>query len=210
MSKFSSVAKGRRARRPVPFPLSGARWSAAKAGWEGETVTVDVRPLTVAENLECVTAAATRARAAGIADPGDGDEVYDVALQIERLLRAVLDHDSPPDAPAPFFESYDEVVSAETLQREHIAYLAEQVELFQQDCSPRELTLTASQMEPAIVRAAEGDARDFLGWSPAMRWSFMRFTAALALTSLRASSPSGSGSATRPPSPPPAAPAPST
>lgn len=204
MATFGSVSRGRRARKPVPFPLSGARWSAAKSDWDGETVTVDVRPLTVAESMEAVSAAAARARSQGVHDPGPGDEIYDVALEVETLLRGVVDHEAAEDArdPARFFESYEQVAEDDGIQREHIAYLYEQQQIWQQECSPRELSMPVEQMEAAIVRAAAGDARDFLGWSPAMRWSFTRFTAALALTSLTGRSRSGSPSApTSPPAP---------
>lgn len=157
---------------------------------------VDLRPLTVAEHLECVSAAAARARAAGIMDPGDGDEIYDVALQIETILRATVDHDAPADAkePARFFESYEQIAEDEGIQREHIAYLHEQQALWQAECSPRASVMPAEAVEAEIVRAASGDARAFLAWSPALRWSFLRSTAVLALSSLTGRSPSGSPS----------------
>lgn len=209
MSTFASIAKGHRSRRAVAFPLFGAKWDGESGSWGGETTLVDVRVLTPADELAAISAAAKRARDAGVVEPGDGDAIYDYALMVEKLVRACVDHDSPEDAPAPFFDSFEQVASDEAITREHVAYLAEQQELWQYECSPRASTMAPAAFEAAVVRAAEGDVRDFLGWSLAMRWSFVRSTALLALPSLPGRSPSGSPSAPKSTSPasPPGSPA---
>lgn len=206
MATFAAISKGHRARRPVAFPVSGAKWSTERADWDGETVTVDLRPLRVTDELEAVAAATARAKKLGISDPGDGDPVYDYALEVERLLRGVVDHDSPTDAPVPFFESFEQIAEDEAIQKDHVAYLSEQLTLWQAECSPRASTMNAADFSGAVLRAAGGDARDFLGWSPALRWSFLRSTAVLASSSLLGSLPSGSPSDPTPSPAPPASP----
>lgn len=197
MAGFRDIQRGRRARKTIPFPLDNAKWK--DGAWSGNTTPVDVRVLTPGDDVDVYADAGRYARDRG-AEPRLGDPIYDYALQVHTLLRACIDTDSPADEPAPFFESFDQVMRDESISREHVAYLYEQQQRWQTECSPRQHTMTPAAFAESVLRLAGGDAADFLGMSPGMQLSFAR-SMAVRLASSRvdrsssgtASAPTGSG-----------------
>lgn len=180
MAKFSQILKGTRARHVVPFPISAAP---VTEGAERETVPVDVRVLSGIELATCLEKARERAAAKGITDPAQGEPIYDLALMVETLAVAVVDHESPEDAPAPFFDGGAEQILAD-VDSERISYLYAWHEMWQSMCSPRlEKLDEQAAFQKLIELTTRTDPGPFVEMLPATAWALLRFTGGLLLSS---------------------------
>lgn len=142
--KFRQIASGTRARKSLELPLiQGA-----------EAVHVDVRPLTTAEDIEALAKARAYAVEQGLPEPKEGQPVYDLAVMAFVLVLAAVDHDSPAEAPAPFF---DEVAQPLSLDRDALQLLYEAQVAWEEECSPRKKELTPGEYAGLVMRLAEGD-----------------------------------------------------
>lgn len=194
MPTFAEVRQGTRARKPATLVLS-----------TGQEVVVDLRVLTPLETIGVLAAAAAFARGRDM-PADDGSQVYDLAVQVHTLVVACLDHDSPADAPKPFFDSVDQVLASQVLPPDGIAHLFAVYEAHADSMALSPEQLTEAGMRQLIEATAEGDMLPFCKLRPGMQWSFVRFMALAQRTALRAKLPSTSGSANG--TPEPSAPAP--
>lgn len=192
MARFSSIARGTLARTPVTLTFGETR------------VMVDVRPLLVTEEIEALSLARAHARAKGLDQPKEGEPVYDLAVMAHVVTLAAIDHDSPADAPVPFFDSVDQALS---LDRDRLHLLYESQTEWQQQCSPRQTTMTPEEYAGLVFALAGGSegADPFFNRLPrALLVSCMRTMAAQLLSSPTPRSPSTSSTspsgASEPPS----------
>lgn len=170
----TDVTSGTRARRTVDLPIEGATANMLAGGWEGRTVPVDVRLLNPGEEAAILQHARAFAIARGVEGPGDGDPLYEMGKQVHRARLACVETASPPDAPVPFFGSEEAMLASSVITLEHIAYLSEFQETFQNLVSPRELALSGPAFLETVKRVAGGDMLPFLQMRPGTRWIFTR------------------------------------
>jgi hypothetical protein len=203
MPTFGQIAKGTRARPKPRGIVFRARINPATGEWEsdeGGTITaLDVRPINPIEHTTIVEKARAFAISKGVEAPKDGDELYEDAKILHTLVIACIDKDSPEKDPRPFFEGgFDQLHGTELLLPDHIGYLYEQQQLWQDQCSPRFTHQTPGQFMAAVVKAAGGDQSFFVGARPGMRWDFTRTLAAawLNLTTLKSRTSSDSSPST--------------
>lgn len=199
MATFGQIAKGTRARKTIQLGMGRARLNAATGEWEtdegGVIATLDIRPINPIEHTTIIEKARAFAISKGVADPKDNDELYDDAKVLYTLVIACLDKDSPEEAPRPFFEGgFEQLHGTEILLPDHIGYLYEQQQLWQDECSPRFTNQTPGQFMAAVVQSAGGNQSFFFGARPGMRWDFTRTLAAAYLNLMTLKSPSTSGS----------------
>ena len=162
MAKFQDIQKGTRARKPVVFPIESGPLldTESPLGAESDheapdTVTVDLRVLHGEEEAECLRRAHTSAVKAGVAEPKSGDPLYDFELMIQTLAIACIDHESSNNDPQPFFSSADEI--RKHLDRERIAYLFGQYEVWQDECSPQAAKISGDKLYEIILTAAKSE-----------------------------------------------------
>lgn len=180
MARFAQIVRGTLARTPVTLTFGEA------------SVVVDVRPLLVHEEIDALARARAHAQAKGLADPKEGEPVYDLAVMAHVAVLAAVDHDSPADAPVPFFDSVDQALS---LDRDRLHLLYESQTEWQQQCSPRKTTMTPEEYAGLVFALAGGSegADPFFNRLPrALLVSCMRTMAAQLLNSPTPSSPSTS------------------
>lgn len=181
MSTFARIIQGTRARKSVPFALAGH-----------DPVDVDVRPLTAAEELQALKQARSMATARGVDDPKEGEPMYDLCLMASVLLVGCIDHDSTATDPRPFFDNVEQVLS---LGRDHIVFLYEHHDAWQEQTSPRKKNLTTEEYMAVVMALAsreEGDLDPFVSWPRATLASCMRTMAQQLVNSLAAKSPATS------------------
>jgi hypothetical protein len=209
MPRFSDVAKGTRARKPVPFPIANTRCDLLadlpelaaqrardRAAWEkaaqagpapsvasDDQVMVDLRVLTGAEESQVLQKARDYAIERGIESPTNGEPIYEIAKMAETLALGVIDHDSPEAEPCPFFDGGAKQLLDE-VDGDRIAFLYARWEMWQGECSPRIGTLSGEQFYSQMVKVtvAEDDL-PFTQMEPITRWVFARTLAALLLNS---------------------------
>lgn len=189
MSKLSDIVKGRKARKTVPFPGTIAPAEGAPE------VVLDLVVLAGDEEADVFERARAYAKSKGVDAPKSGDPEYDLGIMVHTLLRACLDHDSPVEAPAPFFASAEQIL--EHLDRERIIYLHTLQQVWQSEISPSGAkALTEDRIWEFIVEAAEQEdpLRFFEKLPPASLGRLLHFTARRLLTALRSKSLSSSSS----------------
>jgi hypothetical protein len=195
MATFGSITRGPRARKRIVLPLQGATTNAETGAWEGDVVELDVCGLGPHDQTDVARSARAFAIAHGLEDPKDGDDLYDWGKTLYTLLATCLDKDSPADAPKPFFDGgFEQLHTTKLLLPEHIGYLYEQQQAWQDECAPGIKTMSQTQFLAAVVKVAGGDITFFANARPGMRWSFTHTLAALQLDSLTRKSPSTSPS----------------
>lgn len=196
MPTFGQLAKGARARKTIQLGISGAQINAETGAWEGGIIDeLDVRPLNPIERATVLEKARAFAIARGIADPKEDDELYEDAKVLHTLVLGCIDKDSPENDPKPYFEGgFEQLYGTELLLPDHIGYLYEQQQLWEDECSPRILNQTPQEYMAAVAATAAGDQSFFLGARPGMRWSFLHTTAARLVACLTPKSPSGTPS----------------
>lgn len=197
MASFGQIAKGTRARKRIQLPMGAAQFDPEIGTWGGgEIVDLDVRPINAVERSLVLERSRAFAKSKGVEDPTDGDELYDQARLLHTLAIACVDKDSPESDPKPFFDGgFEQLHTTELLTTDHIAYLFEQQQLWEDECSPRLKKQTPGQFMATILSIAGGDMSFFVGARPGMLWSFTRTLAALHANSLTPTSPSSSDSA---------------
>lgn len=199
MATFGTIARGPRARKRVKLPLPGATVNAETGELEGDVVELDVCGLNPIERSDVAARAREFAKARGVDDPRDEDELYEWGKVLHTLVLACVDKDSPEDAPAPFFDGgFEQLHKTTLIGPEHVAFLYEQQQLWQDECAPGQKTMSPEEFLAAVVKTAGGDMSFFVNARPGLRWSFTRTLAALHLSSLTDKSPSSSPSAPPP------------
>lgn len=197
MATFGQLAQGTRARKTIQLGFGLARINPGTGEWEadegGVIASLDVRPLNPIEHTTIIEKARAFAISKGVADPKDGDELYDDAKILHTLAIACLDS-AEKDAKPFFAGGFDELHGTEMLLPDHIGYLYEQQQLWQDQCSPRYTNQTPGQFMAAVVKAGGGDSSFFDGARPGMRWDFTRTLAAAFLNLQMLKSPGSSGS----------------
>lgn len=182
--RFRQIAQGTRARKSLELSLLQGT----------PPVTVDLRPLTSAEEIDALARARSLAVEKGLSDPKEGQPVYDLAVMAFVVLLAAVDHDSPKDAPVPFFDGVEQPLS---LDRDALQLLYEAQVVWQEECSPRQMELTTGQYAGLVMNLAEGDgsaADPFLRTLPrALLVNCMHIMAKQLLSSPAPKSPSSSG-----------------
>lgn len=168
MAKFSDIALGPLARRPVEFPLPS-----------GRIVKVDVVPLFGESEASVLKEARAFAQARGIADPKDGDELYELGRWIAVIVRGVIDPESPEDNLKPFFDGgAAQILDERTgLGREWIALLFEAQQAWQDELAPRPKAMNASEYLTAILATIQAPPRSelpFFKWRRVLQDSFLR------------------------------------
>lgn len=184
MGRFSAIARGTRATRPVVLSYGGV------------DVPLAVRPLTGAEEAEALAEGRAYAVGKGIAAPGPTDRLYEIGYMAATLVLGCVDADDPA---APFFASAAEVL--DNLDTDRIAYLYEQQQAWQDWCSPRPKNMDAGEFIALVLRLAEegagAEADDpLVTLRPSLRRSFARTLARQYMSRLTPSG--GSGSASEP------------
>lgn len=165
MAKFRDLEKGATARKPVTFMTL-----------TGKEAKAEFRIMSGADYEETVAAATARMRNVA----GTHDEIMlAFALDCETVARALIDPDSPPDKPEPFFENADEVRNA--LDRDRIFLLASEHRGFQESTSPLVREQTVEEFWKSVIEHSEAkpDAElPFEDWPRPTQRVFVRTMAA--------------------------------
>jgi hypothetical protein len=113
---------------------------------------------------------------------------------VHTLLLGCVDHDSPSNAPLPFFDSAEQILA--NLNRDQVTHLFAQHEHWQDECSPRAKDLTEDQFYAWLVGVAESESpSDFFDLlRPATLWRCTRTTVKLLAISRADKSPPGATS----------------
>lgn len=206
--KASALIKGRRAIKRVKLPLANAGHllgsqppELAAAQQEAgvstqEAPDVGIRALTGWEWSDVLTLAGDFATSRG-GKADDTDELYQLGKMAHALLHGCVDPDDPQHG-AFFDGGLDQILHSTDLGRDGIAYLYEQIELWQDLTAPQLLKMEATEVEGAIEELAgpeESSLRFFTELRPGTRWRFMRSMAFLLQSLLNSRSTSGGGSA---------------
>ncbi len=183
MGAFSTIAKGERARKRVTATTIA-----------GDEFACDLRPVMGEDDAVALQRSREFALARGVAEPKEGEPIYELAIAVETLALACVD---PDDASKPFFDGGSAQIRAH-LDRDRILYLYETLTTWQTSFSPREHgldwgTFVARVYDLATAGEADADA-PFVRLAPATRASFTRTLARLWWHSLGGKSPSGTDS----------------
>ena len=194
MTRFDDILKGKRARRTVPFPEPLYAPSRPDGAPPEAQVVVDLVVLSAEEESRALADAVKFAKGLGIEDPKPDTPLYDLGLMIHTILIGCVDHDSPMDAPAPFFKSAEQV--RQGLDRERIAYLYTLQQVWQEDVSPTRKRFDDNRLLELVIDAAdeEDPLRFFEKLPPATLARCFRSLAKQHLTLLRARLQGGSSS----------------
>jgi hypothetical protein len=206
--KASALIQGRRAIRRVKLPLANAGHllgsqsselteAQREAGVSSrEAPDVGIRALTGWEWAEVLRLAGEFAAARG-GKSEDADELYQLGKMAHAMLYGCVDPDDPEHGP--FFDGgVDQILNSIDLGRDGIAYLYEQIEMWQDITAPQLLRLDGAEVEGAITELAgpeESSLRFFTQLRPGTRWRFMRSMASMLQILLSSRSGSGSESA---------------
>jgi hypothetical protein len=147
--KFADLLKGTKARKTVEFPRQATVLDTEKV----PGIEIDLVVLTGEQESEALKRARAFAVKNGVESPQLGEPIYDLGLMVETLALAVIDHDSPADAPARFFASADEILKH--LDRERIVYLYTLQQTYQDALSPTLGHLTEEQVIETVIRFAD-------------------------------------------------------
>lgn len=189
MPTLSSVLKAERPRKPVTFPLVGAK-ATGDGGFDGPTVKLFVQVLTPSALAAVHEKAAEFAKSRG-GEAKEGDPLYDIAHRAHMLVAACIDEDTG----GPFFDGgFDQVMTADGLTDGHLAYLLELVEQWQFECSPRIAKLTEEIFTRVTKGAVADDAIPFSQLARGTQWLYLRSLASLYVSSLRSRSQPGTPS----------------
>lgn len=163
--KFSQIAKGASAERPV------------KVLTKGKEIPARLRPLSAMEEADAVASAIAFSRKKN-SEPKAGQPIYESALAAATVAAATLDDDSPPEKREPFFDGGMD--SALDLDTDAIAILFEEQQAFQEETSPSFRAKSTHELFALLKEVVEKDDPFFYRRiSPATRWSLQRITGAL-------------------------------
>jgi hypothetical protein len=178
--KFAQLTLGGRARLAVPLALGDM------------TVLVDVKVLSMAEEAEIATYAASFAKARGSATLNTDDPLYTYGRALKTVALSTLDHDSPVDAPVPFFSGVEEIMASGIVTVQHVMLLAEHQARWQEENSPGGQDLSFADLLERIEKIAEGDPDPFVSLAQHTRWQLVRIMARLLLDARASKSQPGS------------------
>lgn len=219
--RLSDVVAGTRAIKHVKLPLCNApgdpsadlpelREQREQDGvtLEQMTVMVGVRAIGVAEEESVLVGAHQYARERGVENPNEDSPIYRLGKSIYQCAVACVDPDSDPKRPTAFFgkgnlpSAVEAITHSEHITGEVLAYLAEQVEAWQAEVSPKGVKMMVEDLLKHVDTLAEGDLRPFLCMSWGQRAVLLKLMARMCTASLALSTSSGSGSETGTPSNP--------
>lgn len=188
MSRFSQIARGPQQIEEIELVFAGAQ----------QPVKLGLRVLGSDDDDAILKGARDFAIKAGIANPKDGDPIYDVALARETIARGCVDID---DKTSPFFDSAEQVRTGPDgkggLDRDRIAYLFAKQQAWQDRCSPSIKSMGTDEFIAKVLEIAEAGPEDkspFAYWLPGFQENFVRTLVAQFVTLGMHKSPSSSGS----------------
>lgn len=182
--KFSSIIKGTKARKTIELSLVGV----------DEPVKIGIRVLRADEEADTIANATSYAKSKGSDAAAPGDPLFDLALWANRAAIGCIDPDSPAESPQPYFDNVEQILSSELLTGEHLAYLNDLQEVWQDEHSPYEKDCSNDEMLRRIAKIGSGDSGPFFALRPGMRWSLVHFLALQHVASLVLRSQLGSTS----------------
>jgi len=163
MPKFSDVTAGTYARRTIELDINGRREK------------IDLRILTPDEEASVISGATAYAKEYGAEKMQPGEGLFDLGLWIHTAAVACIDNESSIDRPEPYFNGGPEQIRrSKLITRSHLAYIYENQEAWQTECSPYERVMDDAALMARIAPIAEGDIRPFVALPPFMRWLFTR------------------------------------
>jgi hypothetical protein len=156
-------------------------------------VEVGLLPLEPGANGIIMERAREYARQHGLDDPTEDEELYKYGKAIHRVLLGVVDPDSDPSAPEPFFDGgIDQLLKLRELGQDGIFVLAEMHETFEEEISSRTRTLSEEDYQTALEEVAGPNGLPFwFSLRPDTQWSFAHTTAFLLRAALGRKSSSG-------------------
>lgn len=199
--KLRDVAKGTRAVKPVTFrlanappppPLTADDAAAGVSASDPGEVTVGVRVLTVGEIEDVFERAQQDARAKGVEKWESEHPICRTAQMLRTIELACVDNDKRDE---PFFASADEIRGSPEIGPDNIAYLFEQQDHWQDECSFGKRKLNAEEMISLVIQEAErpeSAPSPFSRLRPGLVASCMRFMAVVWWSSVKASLPTTS------------------
>jgi hypothetical protein len=211
MSKASQLVRGYLQTKIVPLPLAGVRGQSLLDGPhpDGEPggttpgpVAVGLKPLPPWDEAEIRARALEYAKSHGIENPAEDGEVVEFGKAIYRCLIGVVDAESDPHSPLPFFDGGIEQIERMTeLGRDGVLTLSRMHETYQDEVGGQ----IEDWGEDGLKAAAEelaGPRGGFFWFAlrPGMQLSYALFSARLLLSLLEDKSTSGSGSVAADPS----------
>lgn len=155
--KLHEIKKGTRAVKTVPLRLATAPLLDAGADWEtaddGGTVMVGIRILTGTETAEAFEKAQDSARKAGVPQWLATHPLCQLHEMAQLVAAACVDDAARGE---PFFVGgAAEVLGDIAIGTDNIGYLAQQIELWQNEVSPRGSEVSEERLISAIVQEAE-------------------------------------------------------
>lgn len=168
MAKFSDIAQGAFARRSLTFMLPS-----------GVSCTVDLGLVLGDAEAAILRDARAFAMERGVLDPKNGDPLYELGVWVHTIARGVLDPESPPDAPRPFFDGgVAQILDERTgLGREWISLLFEAQQAWQDELAPRPKEMGAQEYFLSLLQIAEAPPKaelPFFRWRRVLQDSFLR------------------------------------
>ena len=205
MSKASQLLRGYLQVRRVNLPLATAPnkslLDGADPGVERDPsgpvpVEVGLKPLSPGEEADIYAQALAYAGRHGVSKPEDGSEVVEYGKALYRCLLGVVDADSDPHRPEPFFDGgLSQLEGMAEIGKEGVLLLAEMHQIYQDEVSGLVADLDDDGLS-AMVEELAGPRGGplLLRLRPGLRASLTLTMARLLWTFLQARSPSGSAS----------------
>lgn len=182
MARFADVAKGVKAYCKKTLPLL-----------DDVKTQIAIAPLSFGEEGDAYAAARQYAIAKGVADPKNGEPIYERALALHIVCASCFDPDLVPDTRVKFFDSIQQI--EELLDHDRVAMLFQWQRAWQREISPSPKGYTPQEYLKMVVMTLEADEREEIPFDylpPTAQRSLLRFTSALCLSLLQLRSPSGS------------------
>lgn len=152
--KLHQIAKGTRNVKSVPFRVANAP-AVTGDDWQTEegTIEVGIRALTPSESSEVLAKAQESALAAGAKEWLATHPLCELHLMVHLVAIACVDSEKPGE---PFFVGgAKEVLTSPEIAGDNLAYLAQQVKLWNDEVGARPVALTTEQLISAVIREAE-------------------------------------------------------
>lgn len=192
--KAANVAKGARAIKRVKLPLVNspgpllpdqpelAEQRARDGVPERSEIDVGVRAMRPSEFEQVIVGALEYAKARGVTEE-PLSPIYSLGYRYTLLAITLVDPDSDPKDPEPFFGKRGDVASAieamrssDHLTDDSLMFLAEHQDAWQQQVSPTANRLAPAQLWVLMKEvAASTDASPFLQLRVGMQWQFVQF-----------------------------------
>ncbi|HEY1956694.1 MAG TPA: hypothetical protein VGH28_13835 [Polyangiaceae bacterium] len=192
MAKFSDIVAGTRAfSEPETIEIA-----------PDVKITIRFRCLTPVEAQGVYGAARAEAKGLGVEAPEFGEPIYDCAIAKHTIAVALVDPDSKPGEPLPFFDGgIRQVEQSKLLTTDVIAYLFELWQAYSESVSIQKDDLNETTFGRILEEASVGNLRPFLRRRRGSQLNFTRSLAARHVSLLRSNWPSTSGSTPTPATP---------